>query len=101
MTCGFLPMAQSDTLLPKLHLERCLLEFKDLHVSKNTKKRSKKYYLSMNQNLDAIIDATKKQHGYHCWLYPKLVDSFKKLYKTRIHCTGLYRSSVSTTLMMT
>jgi len=77
---GFLPIATEGVILPKLHHERCVISLPQaLHVSKSTRKKSKKFRLTVNQSFDRVVDECRKQHGPNCWLYPELVRVFKEI----------------------
>jgi len=83
MAEGFLPVATSGMLLPKLHLERSTIQLRpqcDLHVSKSARKKSKRFTLTVNQEFDKVIQACHDQHGSHCWLYPPLVQAFRDIF---------------------
>lgn len=75
---GFLPIASSDLLLPKLHVQRCVIQplSNALHISKSVRKKSQRYCLTVNQTFDEVVSACRRQHGDHCWLYPPLVNAF-------------------------
>lgn len=78
---GFLPIACADFVLPKLHSQRCVIQpLTDLHVSKQVRKRAKRYSLTINQSFDEVVASCRHQHGDHCWLYPTLVTAFKSLH---------------------
>eukprot|EP00501_MAST-03F_sp_TOSAG23-6_P000359 GSMAST32.ASY1.ANO1.366.1 assembled CDS len=62
-------------LMPKLHLKRSLLcSWKDLHVSKSVRKRSKHFSLTFNSSFDLVVTGCQKQHG-KAWLYPPVVNN--------------------------
>lgn len=92
---GFLPIATPDALLPKMHNERCVIAplSEALHISKNVRKRSRRYHLTVNRDLDAVIDCCRKQHGSRCWLYPELVQLFREL-----HAAGTVQAMVFPTI---
>lgn len=97
---GFLPIATSRYLLPKLHQERCVIyplqsssssssttsstttnntnipSNSIIHTSKSTKKKLKKFSFTINQNFDGVIKGCHDQHGI-AWLYPNIVASFR------------------------
>ena len=82
---GFLPMciqcaADLAAFTPKLHRNRSLLDFKDLYVSKNTRKKSKNFYVSIDECFDFCIQQCCKQHGDHCWFYPALIQSYRHIF---------------------
>ena len=80
MAEGFLPIASRDEiLLPKLHQERCVIDLRDLHVSKSNRKRSRKYFLRVNSDYQRVVEECRIQHGDQCWLYDPLVEAFRKL----------------------
>ena len=62
MSEGFLPIAtRAGTrgyLLPKLHVERCVLRLSpesDLHVGRSTRKKGRRFLLSVNECFDAVV----------------------------------------------
>lgn len=66
MAEGFLPIATSGFLLPKLHIERCLLQLRPtckLHISKSTRKKAKNFSLTINQCFDRVVTECRLQHG--------------------------------------
>jgi len=66
----------------KLHVKRCLVATKDIHVSKSTKKRSKNYTMSINTCFDEVMKQCHAQHGEN-WLCERLRRSFKFLAEHR------------------
>lgn len=77
---GFLPIATDGVLLPKLHAQRCVISLpSDLHISKSTRKKAKKYSVTVNKAFDEVIIGCQHQHGDRCWLYPPLVKAFKEV----------------------
>ena len=84
MVEGFLPIAgNSRFLLPKLHLERCVLQLRpvsNLHISKSTRKKSKRYLLSLNEAFDDVVHGCHRQHGIN-WLFPPIVNAFRTLHR--------------------
>ena len=87
MVEGFLPIAGSSRfLLPKLHLERCVLQLRphsNLHISKSTRKKSKRFQLSLNEAFDEVVKGCHKQHGIN-WLFPPIVSAFRAMQKETI-----------------
>ena len=85
MVEGFLPIAGSSRfLLPKLHLERCVLKLRphsNLHISKSTRKKSKRFELSLNTAFDEVVRGCHKQHGIN-WLFPPIVSAFLTMQQT-------------------
>mmetsp|Transcript_17175 Transcript_17175/g.24281 ORF Transcript_17175/g.24281 Transcript_17175/m.24281 type:complete len:352 (-) Transcript_17175:454-1509(-) len=77
---GFLPIATNDYLLPKLHKERCIICPLFTHCSKSTKKKLKRYKISINQAFDEVVEGCHKQHGT-CWLYPKIVAALRFMHR--------------------
>ncbi|KAL7507000.1 hypothetical protein ACHAXN_004211 [Cyclotella atomus] len=90
MAEGFLPIATSNFLLPKLHVERCLLQLSptcNLHISKSTRRKAKNFSLSTNQCFDRVVAGCRAQHGMN-WLYPPIVSAFKEINKRTIETNG-------------
>eukprot|EP01012_Entosiphon_sulcatum_P058537 TRINITY_DN8262_c0_g1_i2.p1 TRINITY_DN8262_c0_g1~~TRINITY_DN8262_c0_g1_i2.p1 ORF type:complete len:241 (-),score=21.46 TRINITY_DN8262_c0_g1_i2:163-786(-) len=85
---GFLtiatPAGRSCLLLPKLHQQRSIIEFKDLHVAHKARKHSKQYELSLDKAFPAAVACCIKQHGQN-WLLPPMVDSLTFMHKNRVH----------------
>lgn len=82
---GFLPMAMEIgldvfpvVLLPKLHTQRSLLRFPDLHVGSSTRRKSKRFWVTLNTAFDEVVAHCNKQHGDDSWLYPPLVAGYKE-----------------------
>ena len=64
MAEGFLPIATRGYLLPKLHVERCVLQLNptsNLHISRSTRKKSKKFLLSVNSCFDEVVAGCHRQ----------------------------------------
>ena len=81
MSEGFLPIATRGAMLPKLHEQRCVITLpNDLHVGRSTRKKSKRFRMSVNTAFNEVIAGCKEQHGRRCWLYPPLVEAFKAIY---------------------
>jgi Leu/Phe-tRNA-protein transferase len=65
-------------LLPKLHLERSVLFFEDLHVKRTIRRFLDHYELRPDVEFDFIIDRCVEKHGAD-WLTPPLVKAIKKI----------------------
>eukprot|EP00123_Amoebidium_parasiticum_P020558 comp5235_c0_seq1/m.1270 comp5235_c0_seq1/g.1270 ORF comp5235_c0_seq1/g.1270 comp5235_c0_seq1/m.1270 type:complete len:323 (-) comp5235_c0_seq1:685-1653(-) len=76
---GYLTMSFSlcgtYLLTPKLHKERCVLQFPDLHIGKKVKKRSKHFHMTANKDFRGVVAGCIRQHGEN-WLHPPLVQGF-------------------------
>ena len=79
MRCGYLPMSTGPYLLPKLHIHRSIVDFKDIHIHKSCRKKAKRYTISIDQDIDGVIAGCVEQHGDN-WLYPKLRAAFKEFF---------------------
>ena len=88
MKVGFLPIASKYgglvICLPKLHQHRCVMTpiYDSLLVHKSTRKKSRGYEISVDQDFEGVIRGCRKQHGYN-WLYPEVVKSFRLMFRTR------------------
>lgn len=80
MSEGFLPIASSEMLLPKLHLERCVIRWSTFHVSKSVKKKGKRWDISVNREFDRVVQGCHAQHGV-AWLYPPIVRAFEEIHR--------------------
>lgn len=78
---GFLPIACTQYLLPKLHYQRCIIQpLSDQHISKSARKKAKQYCMTFNTSFDAVVEGCRRQHGPNCWLYPALVQAFRQIH---------------------
>eukprot|EP00485_Elphidium_margaritaceum_P002386 CAMPEP_0202688530 /NCGR_PEP_ID=MMETSP1385-20130828/4030_1 /ASSEMBLY_ACC=CAM_ASM_000861 /TAXON_ID=933848 /ORGANISM="Elphidium margaritaceum" /LENGTH=417 /DNA_ID=CAMNT_0049343523 /DNA_START=16 /DNA_END=1269 /DNA_ORIENTATION=+ len=81
---GFLTIASEIqenlwVMLPKLHRERCVIDMDTkstgchlpLPISKSTKKRAKRYTMTVDQCFERVFQACIDQHGLN-WLYPPM-----------------------------
>ena len=79
MSEGFLPIATTGLLLPKLHRERCVVQLPDcLHVPRSTKKKAKRFRMTANKDFDGVVAGCHQQHD-HCWLIEPLVEAFRTI----------------------
>ncbi|MDR2897172.1 MAG: GNAT family N-acetyltransferase [Spirochaetaceae bacterium] len=108
MAAGFLVMsmyaeppkaddsAESAILLPKLHRERAVLRFEDIHVSGSVRRLLGRYELRPDSDFDVILSRSAAIHG-DGWLTEPLLQSFTELhrntgeYPVRMRSFGLYR----------
>ena len=51
-----------------------------IHISKNSKKRSKKFLMTINKSFDQVVQGCHDQHGI-AWLYPPIVDAFRVIHQ--------------------
>ncbi len=90
---GFFPMALEvngqSLLLIKLHEERCILDFKNLHVPRNVKKRSSRFELSVDQAFEQCVASIDAQHG-NSWFHPPLANAFTQMFHTKQYPTRLH-----------
>lgn len=87
MTSGFLVMSGTmlykeksgkinfmDVVLPKLHLVRSVLFFRDLHIKRSIKSKFSRYELRFNEDFETIVDKCLETHGGG-WLTPSLIET--------------------------
>jgi Leu/Phe-tRNA-protein transferase len=87
MTAGFLVMSGTmlfkdsrgrigfqDIVLPKLHLVRSVLFFRDFHVKRSIKSRLSRYELRFNEDFETIVNKCQETHG-ESWLTPSLIET--------------------------
>lgn len=95
MSEGFLPIATETAILPKLHEKRCVINLagardknlstaSSLHISKSTRKKAKRFMVTINKAFDDVVQGCREQHGNRCWLYPKLVACFKAIHENSV-----------------
>jgi Leu/Phe-tRNA-protein transferase len=65
-------------LLPKLHLERSVLFFPDLHVTKTAKRLLKRYELRFDPDFNGILERCVRVHG-DAWLTPPLRKTLREI----------------------
>lgn len=97
---GFLPIATPRHLVPKLHKHRCVIyplridakneeastsesphNMSAVHISKNVKKRAKKYNFTINRDFSGVVNGCHNQHGIG-WLYDPIVRSFWEIHNS-------------------
>ena len=86
MEAGFLVMSinvgEEDEphyiMLPKLHLERSVLFFENLHIKKSIRRLLNRYELRADVEFDRIIDRCVEKHDSD-WLSPALVNCIKEI----------------------
>ena len=92
MEAGFLVMSMEYKissggsifiLLPKLHLERSVLFFRDLHIKRSILPFIPKYELHVNTDFNLILNKCIEVHGVD-WLTPPIVKILKRMNKTNI-----------------
>lgn len=82
----FLPMSMNISeqiyFTPKLHIERCIVSTKKIHIKKTAQKDAKKYSLTINNCFNTVLDECVSTHG-DGWLTKELTDTFKLLHQER------------------
>ena len=90
---GFITMCEQVgcnqfVLLPKLHVERCLISrWTELHVAKNLRKRSKGLMVTVDCCFDRVWAACDTQHSesWCRWLHPPLHQALQELHVRDVH----------------
>ncbi len=101
-TCylGFIPMATQQfgdyILLLKMHKQRCILEFENLHIPKTARKRARKFNITIDQAFEQCIEQIIKYHEDN-WLYPPLAKTFISIFhskqeKTKFHSFEIWEN---------
>uniref|UniRef100_A0A7S0HZ36 CUE domain-containing protein n=1 Tax=Hanusia phi TaxID=3032 RepID=A0A7S0HZ36_9CRYP len=101
---GYLPMAEMTRagpakfiLLPKMHHQRCILKFEDLHVRKKVRKRAARFDITCDAAFDAVVEGCLRQHGEN-WLHPPIINVLKEIFHrggingVRIHSFELWEN---------
>eukprot|EP00041_Stephanoeca_diplocostata_P012492 m.209347 g.209347 ORF g.209347 m.209347 type:complete len:309 (-) comp18977_c0_seq2:258-1184(-) len=97
---GFLPICSEmsgdglHVLLPKLHEERCVLRWPDMHISKKAKKHASKYTLTVNKSFERVLAGIVQQHGEN-WFYPPIKMALRFLHKNPERVTKFAGTAVS------
>ncbi|MFA6508824.1 MAG: leucyl-tRNA--protein transferase [Treponemataceae bacterium] len=82
MGAGFLVMSaripgiSHAVLLPKLHRERSIIEFEDLHESRSVQRVLDRFELRFNSDFDEILNKCVETHGDD-WLTDELTAAFR------------------------
>ena len=74
---AFEPRDGPPLLLPEMQYRYAHLTLKDMHVSTKARKRSSKYRLRLNTDLDAVLAGVAASHD--SWVLPKYVELLKIL----------------------
>eukprot|EP00045_Choanoeca_perplexa_P005504 m.46576 g.46576 ORF g.46576 m.46576 type:complete len:285 (+) comp13157_c0_seq9:115-969(+) len=98
---GFLCIASTvgrrHVLVPKLHVDRCLMtDLNNLVVSKGTRKKAKRYQMTINTAFDDVAEGCIDQHGYN-WL-GMVLGSLKQLHEhpqhgVKVHSIEVWREN--------
>lgn len=96
MAEGFLPIATPRYLVPKLHRQRMVIypiidpKTNDIqvHTSKSTKKKCRRFSLTLQKDFHGVIRGCHTQHGVG-WLYPPIVNAFATLHKATCENDGI------------
>jgi leucyl/phenylalanyl-tRNA--protein transferase len=84
MGSGFLVMSarfpgdSRAILLPKMHRERAIVEFRDLHESRSVRRILPRYELRFDEAFEAILEACVLTHGDE-WLTDELTGAFRAI----------------------
>ena len=84
-TCylGFIPMATQQfgdyILLLKMHKQRCILEFENLHIPKTARKRARKFNITIDQAFEQFWNLYDKKVGKD-----RSIKAFKKLNQSEV-----------------
>ncbi|PHJ24413.1 leucyl phenylalanyl-trna protein transferase [Cystoisospora suis] len=72
-------------LLPKLHQERCCIDLDQTtpHISRNTRKRSKRFFFSIDRHFDGVLQGCIRQHG-EGWLWKPVRQVLRILHSRRL-----------------
>ena len=79
---GFIAVTDSyedeELLLPEIQFSYALLDFKDLHISKNVNRllNAKDLKLEISHNLDEVVEHINTSHK-NCWLSPRYLEMIK------------------------
>jgi Leu/Phe-tRNA-protein transferase len=108
MDAGFLVMSMETEsgggqgapflLLPKLHLERSVLFFPNLHAGKTLRRLLPRYELRVDADFEPILERCAEKHGED-WLSPPLLEGLRFLHgaarqKSRPCSFALYREGI-------
>ncbi|POR04111.1 hypothetical protein AU468_03830 [Alkalispirochaeta sphaeroplastigenens] len=98
---GYLPMAirpgGRPLLLIKCHRQRMVLDFRDLHVSRSTRRRARReeLFLSVDRDLPAIFRGIARQHREN-WLIPVFQEALLELHRTPLKGVSLHGVALRT-----
>jgi len=100
MAEGMLPIAAKTNdddvngrtiVLPKLHKQRCVIRLapspSDFRLSKSSRKKAKRYQVTLNQDFDGVVRGCHEQHGMN-WLYLEVVQGFRSIHAQTIQREG-------------
>ena len=100
MAEGMLPIAAKTNdddvsgrtiVLPKLHRRRCVIRLtpspSDFHLSKSTKKKARRYEVTLNRDFEGVVRGCHEQHGQN-WLYEEVVQAFRSMHSRTVQDQG-------------
>jgi Leu/Phe-tRNA-protein transferase len=82
-------------LLPKLHIDRCLVDLASFSTSKSIRKKASKFIITIDRDFDAVIRGIVNQHS-DAWMYPKTIEGYKGMFSTNgsRHLVGVHTVEV-------
>ncbi len=102
VSLGYMPMGitidNQDWLLIKHHRERCVMELRDMHISKKLLKQSKKYKISVDLAFEECLNKIVEKYKDDEWIVPSLQKLFLEIHnnpmtKMRLHSFELWNTS--------
>ena len=67
-------------LIPKLHHQRCVLSFSNLHIARTVRKRSKRFDVTCDTCFERVVEGCLRQHGEN-WLLAPIVEAFRQIHR--------------------
>jgi len=80
---GFLPMGGRGKLKPKIHLVRCVMEPRSVHVGRKVRRRSKGFHLTVDTAWGAVVGSIQRltytRAPGDCWLTDELAHAYAQV----------------------
>jgi hypothetical protein len=77
---GFISVAQEGYLIPEIQKTYCMLDFDQLHIGKNERKRAAKYRITIDSHLEEVLDGITAKHS-NCWVVANYKTLFRELFQ--------------------
>ena len=76
---GFSPSDCFGRCSAKLLDQRHIITWDSLHISKQVRKKSKKYFITINKDTDQVVKAAREYHGKNHIITDALINTLMKI----------------------
>eukprot|EP00051_Salpingoeca_urceolata_P011753 m.146067 g.146067 ORF g.146067 m.146067 type:complete len:380 (-) comp17237_c3_seq1:362-1501(-) len=86
---GFISVTHLPYLVPEIQKRYCVMDWQNLKVTRNTRKRARRYRLAVDTCLDDVFAGITQHHGDSNWVIPQYQDVLRQMLEpTEIRVSG-------------